>query len=86
VLAYVRLGMKPEGVSHVVAVTGMSGKEVTVVDPWDAAEKTYPVEQFKASWDTDFGQGRHRNYLAIRPRETPQQREVPPWRARGRTR
>jgi len=78
VLAYVRLGMKPEGVSHVVAVTGMSDKEVTVIDPWDATERTYPISQFVASWDTGFG-GRRRNYLAIRP---VQQR--PAWRKEGR--
>ena len=76
-LAYVRLGMKPEGVSHVVAVTGMSDKEVTVIDPWDATERTYPISQFVASWDTGFG-GRRRNYLAIRP---VQQR--PAWRKQG---
>ena len=84
VLAYVRLGMKPQGAAHVVVVTDVDRENVTVVDPWDATERKYPMGQFSASWDTDFGDGRSRNYLAIVPVQEPEKEPVesppPPWR------
>jgi hypothetical protein len=69
VVAYVHQGMQPTGVAHVVIVSRATNDFVEAADPWTGTVDRYPTQQFLASWDTDFGGGKRRNYLAIQPAE-----------------